>query len=101
MDAMPADADEPIGDEPAAAIELLAPDLDIHDVPVTLSLWLVEVGQEVTEGDRIVELVAGGITVDLPSPVSGILAETRVLEDELVTPGIVLGVIAPLPESAD
>ena len=78
--------------------ELLMPDLDLGDVPVTASLWLVEVGREVTEGDRLLEVVSGGVTIDLPAPVSGILSETFVSEDDELTPGQVLAVIVALED---
>jgi pyruvate/2-oxoglutarate dehydrogenase complex dihydrolipoamide acyltransferase (E2) component len=72
---------------------LVLPDLGLGDWPVTVSLWLVELGSEVAEGDRLVELAADSVTVDLPSPASGTLVETLALEDEEVQIGQVLGVI--------
>jgi len=78
---------------PAERHPLVLPDLDIDDVPTTLSLWLVDLGSEVSEGDRLVEIVAGGATIDLPSPASGRLIEMLIGEDEPVSPGDVLGVI--------
>ncbi|MES1213231.1 MAG: biotin/lipoyl-containing protein [Singulisphaera sp.] len=72
---------------------LVVPDLGLAERPVTLSLWLVELGAEVTEGDRIVELASESVTVDLPAPVSGRLAELLVTEDEELAIGQVLGII--------
>jgi len=72
---------------------LVLPDLGLSDRPVMLSLWLVEVGAEVTEGDRVVELAADSVTVDLPSPTSGTLVETLAVEDEELAIGQILGVI--------
>jgi pyruvate/2-oxoglutarate dehydrogenase complex dihydrolipoamide acyltransferase (E2) component len=72
---------------------LLLPDLGLGDRPITVSLWLVEVGSEVAEGDRVVELAADSVTVDLPAPASGRLVETLAVEDEEVQIGQVLGVI--------
>jgi len=71
--------------------ELRLPDLGI--APVTVSLWLVEPGSEVTEGDRVVEVLAGAATVDLPAPASGVLRETLVAEEDEIVTGQVLGVI--------
>ena len=72
---------------------LVLPDLGLEDQPITISLWLVELGADVTEGDRIVELAAESVTVDLPAPASGTLVETLVAEDDEVQTGQVLGVI--------
>jgi pyruvate/2-oxoglutarate dehydrogenase complex dihydrolipoamide acyltransferase (E2) component len=72
---------------------LVLPDLGLGDQPVTVSLWLVELGSEVAEGDRLVELAADSVTVDLPSPASGTLVDTLALEDDEVQIGQVLGVI--------
>jgi pyruvate/2-oxoglutarate dehydrogenase complex dihydrolipoamide acyltransferase (E2) component len=72
---------------------LVLPDLDVDHVPATISLWLVDLGSEVTEGDRLVEVLAGGATIDLPSPATGRLVETLVGEDDTVTAGAVLGII--------
>ncbi len=72
---------------------LVVPDLGLKDQPVSLSLWLVEVGAEVTEGDRLVELLADSVTVDLPAPASGRFVESLAVEDEVVSIGQVLGII--------
>ena len=72
---------------------LVLPDLGLGDRPVTVSLWLVELGSDVTEGDRVVELASDGVTVDLPAPASGKLVETFVGEDDEVQIAQILGVI--------
>jgi pyruvate/2-oxoglutarate dehydrogenase complex dihydrolipoamide acyltransferase (E2) component len=73
--------------------ELNLPDLGAGDMPIAVSLWLVDVGDEVSEGDRLVEVLFGSVSVDLPSPANGVLIETRVDEDEVIRTGQVLGVI--------
>jgi pyruvate/2-oxoglutarate dehydrogenase complex dihydrolipoamide acyltransferase (E2) component len=73
--------------------ELVLPDLDLGEIPITASVWLVDPGQEVVEGDRLLEVAAGNVTVDLPAPASGILTETLVAEDDQLAVGQVLGVI--------
>ena len=54
---------------------LRVPDLDLPGVPVRISAWHAEVGQRVVEGERVVEITAGDVTIDLPAPVSGVLLE--------------------------
>jgi pyruvate/2-oxoglutarate dehydrogenase complex dihydrolipoamide acyltransferase (E2) component len=73
--------------------ELTLPDLGAGDMPVTVSLWLVDVGDEVSQGDRLLEVLFGSVSVDLPSPADGVLIEARVDEDDVIRPGQVLGVI--------
>ena len=85
---------------PVERHELLLPDLGLGDVPVLASVWLVEVGGEVTEGDRLLEVVAGAVTVDLPSPATGTLAEVFVGEDEPLAIGQLLAVVAAKAEDA-
>ncbi len=69
------------------------PELGLAGVPVLASVWLVEVGTTVTEGDRLLEVVAGSVTVDLPSPVSGVLVETLVDEDDRLETGQLLAIV--------
>lgn len=73
------------------AYDVQMPDLGMGDEPITVSVWLVDVGQRVIEGDRLVEVLAGNATVDLPAPVSGVLGKKLVGLDERVYPGQVLG----------
>jgi pyruvate/2-oxoglutarate dehydrogenase complex dihydrolipoamide acyltransferase (E2) component len=69
---------------------LFVPELGMGSVPVAVSVWLVAEGQPVVEGDRVVELVCGGATVDLEAPVTGRLVRQLVDEDERVTTGMPL-----------
>ena len=64
------------------------------ETPVVASVWLVEVGADVIEGERLLEVVAGAATVDLPSPATGRLVELLVDEDDELTVGQRLAVIA-------
>jgi pyruvate/2-oxoglutarate dehydrogenase complex dihydrolipoamide acyltransferase (E2) component len=77
-------------DRGAALIPLVVPDLGTGPIPVTVSLWLVPRGASVLAGDRVVELVAGGVTIDLEAPVSGRLVSQLADEDEVVVTSRVL-----------
>jgi pyruvate/2-oxoglutarate dehydrogenase complex dihydrolipoamide acyltransferase (E2) component len=71
------------------------PELGIApDEPILVSHWYARRGDEVWEGDRLVEVLAGAATFDVPSPVTGRLARIRVREDERVWPGQVLAHLA-------
>ena len=91
MSAMPARG-EPIRDD-AAVARVVVPDLGIEGIVLTLSSWLVPEGSAVEEGERIVEILAGGVTVDIASPAAGELVRILVDEDDTVTPGTVVGEI--------
>ena len=76
--------------QPASLVTLVVPELGTGAVPLMVSLWLVPRGAIVLVGDRVVELVAGGVTIDLEAPVSGRLVSQLVDEDEQVTAGGIL-----------
>lgn len=69
------------------------------DMPLAVAVWLVPQDTEVIEGDRVVQLVAGGVTIDLEAPVTGRLAACLVEEDEPVVTGTVLAEFAAAPET--
>ena len=71
--------------------EIILPELGAE--PAVLSVWFADVGEEVFEGDRLVEILVGGATFDVPAPATGRLAEKRALVDDALRPGQVLGVI--------
>jgi 2-oxoglutarate dehydrogenase E2 component (dihydrolipoamide succinyltransferase) len=77
----------------AATCPIVTPDLDLGDISVVISVWLIPLGAVVVEGDRIVELAAGDVTVDLSAPASGVLLERLAAEDEAIRAGQVLGII--------
>ena len=62
--------------------------------PIVVSHWYAERGDVVWEGDRLVEVLVGPATFDVPAPTSGRLAEIRGDEDDEVRPGAVLGLVA-------
>jgi pyruvate/2-oxoglutarate dehydrogenase complex dihydrolipoamide acyltransferase (E2) component len=60
---------------------------------VRLSLWFAQVGETLRRGERLVELVVDGATVDVTAPVDGTLAERHAKADEVLRTGQLLGVI--------
>ena len=75
-------------------VPLVMPDLDLPpQQAVAVSCWLVPLGRAVFEGDRLLELTAGEVTVDLPAPATGRLVEKLVTEGEVVAVNQVLGTI--------
>ncbi len=76
---------------------LAVPECGVIGMPLRLSLWLVPEGADVMEGDRVVELLAGGATIDLESPVAGRLVAHLADEDEVVAPGMVIAEFEAAP----
>lgn len=72
--------------------EILLPDLGA--APVVLSTWLADAGEEVYEGDRLVEVLVNGATFDVPAPASGRLVDKRAHPDQPLAVGQVLGYVA-------
>jgi pyruvate/2-oxoglutarate dehydrogenase complex dihydrolipoamide acyltransferase (E2) component len=66
---------------------------DVGAAPVVLSTWFAESGDTVFEGDRLVEVLVGGATFDVSSPVTGRLAQTQARRNERLVPGQVLGFV--------
>jgi pyruvate/2-oxoglutarate dehydrogenase complex dihydrolipoamide acyltransferase (E2) component len=81
---------------------VILPDLGTGpDIPIVVSHWFAERGDEVLEGDRLVEVLIGPATFDVPSPTTGRLAEIRGYEDDRVVPGAVLGLVAASEDDGD
>jgi pyruvate/2-oxoglutarate dehydrogenase complex dihydrolipoamide acyltransferase (E2) component len=72
-------------------------------VPITLpdlgapraafSLWHVRIGDRVTEGDRIAEVLVPGAVFDVSAPVSGAITEQDARPGDRLSPGQVIGAI--------
>lgn len=62
--------------------------------PIVISHWYAEPGDSIWEGNRLVEILVGPATFDVPVPASGTLAEIRGHEDEQTHTGAVLGLVA-------
>lgn len=76
-----------------ARVEMRLPDLDMPGAPIRLTLWLVALGSRVERGEPILEVTSGAVTIDLPAPAGGLLAERLVAEDDPVEPGTSLAII--------
>jgi len=73
-------------------IPVTMPDLGVPRA--TVSLWFVEEGSELLEGERVVEILAGAATFDVCAPVAGYLSKRCALPTDPVVAGQVLGYIA-------
>jgi pyruvate dehydrogenase E2 component (dihydrolipoamide acetyltransferase) len=74
--------------------KLVLPDLgeDSGDEAI-VSLWHFEEGDEIYEGDDLVEMTTDKATFNLPSPITGILVEIIADEGETVIVGEELAIL--------
>lgn len=77
------------------AIELTVPQLGESIVEAVVSKWNKQVGESVKADEPIVVLETDKVTVDVPSPAGGSLAQIAHKEGDRVKVGEVLGTIAP------
>jgi pyruvate/2-oxoglutarate dehydrogenase complex dihydrolipoamide acyltransferase (E2) component len=70
---------------------LTLPELGAGDEELRVSCWLVDLGDAVDEGDRVVEILMDGVTFDVSAERSGTLARIERPLDVVVRAGDVLG----------
>jgi pyruvate/2-oxoglutarate dehydrogenase complex dihydrolipoamide acyltransferase (E2) component len=70
-------------------VAVVLPDIGVS--PARLSAWFAEPGEQVYEGERLVEVAVGGATFDVSAPATGRLAERFALPPDELKPQAVLG----------
>ncbi len=75
-------------------VEVKLPDLG-EDAPneATVSFFFVDEGDDVKEGDDLVEMVTDKATFEVPAPATGKVVEVKAEEEQIVKVGGVLAVI--------
>lgn len=61
--------------------------------PAAFGLWHLRVGDRVTAGDRVAEVLIAGAVVDLAAPAGGVLAACAARPGDPLPPGTVIGAI--------
>jgi len=75
-------------------VEVKVPELGGSDVTeADVSFWYYDEGEEVDEGEDLVEILTDKAAFNISAPASGTLAEVNAGEGETVKVGQVLGVI--------
>lgn len=67
------------------------PDIGAENLPMQVCSWLVELGELVREGDRLVEVSLPGLTFDVSSPADGQLTAIDKSVGTAVQSGDILG----------
>ena len=70
---------------------VILPELGTGGETVRVSCWLVDLGDTVVAGDRIVEILLDGITFDVTAAQSGTVTRIERSLDSVVRSGDVLG----------
>jgi 2-oxoglutarate dehydrogenase E2 component (dihydrolipoamide succinyltransferase) len=76
------------------ATEIRVPSLGESIVEATVGQWYKQAGDEVTAAEPLVELETDKVTVEVPAPTSGVLAEIAAKSGETVAIGALLGAIS-------
>jgi pyruvate/2-oxoglutarate dehydrogenase complex dihydrolipoamide acyltransferase (E2) component len=72
-------------------VEIILPELGTSRV--IFSLWYVQPGDRVFEGDRVAEVSIPGATFAVPAPITGILIEKHSLPNDPLSAGQILGLM--------
>ncbi len=70
---------------------IVLPELGAGDEPVRVSCWLVDPGEAVLAGDRVVEVLVRGMTFDVSAPAAGVLSRIEKSDNSVTAAGDVLG----------
>lgn len=76
-----------------SAVPIRCPELGAERGRVTV--WLVEVGEEVAAGDRVVEVLLPGLSLDVAAGVDGVVSRVERRSHREVGSGEVLGWVSP------
>ncbi len=80
--------------------EIKVPALGESVTEATVAKWMKAVGEAVAVDEPLVELETDKVTVEVPSPVAGVLSEILVEEGSDVAVGAVLGMIGEAGSAA-
>ena len=73
--------------------EIRVPTLGESVTEATIGRWFKQLGEAVAADEPVVELETDKVTVEVPAPASGVLAEIVAKDGETVAPGALLGQI--------
>src|ERR1700682_132378 len=74
--------------------EIRVPTLGESVTEATIGRWFKKAGDAVAVDEPLVELETDKVTIEVPAPAAGVLAEIVAKDGDIVAPGAVLGQIA-------
>ena len=75
----------------SATIEIRAPSEQTEGTRSQVQRWLKSVGDAVVENEPLIELETDKVTIEIPAPAGGVLAEILKQEQDEIAPGELLG----------
>src|SRR5437764_14751102 len=78
--------------------DLVVPKLGESISEAVIGKWLKQVGEPISADEPVVDLETDKVSIALPAPTAGVLAEQKFAAGATVKIGEVIGVIAPGPE---
>jgi 2-oxoglutarate dehydrogenase E2 component (dihydrolipoamide succinyltransferase) len=82
-----------------SSIEIRAPSEQTEGTRSQIQRWLKSVGDAVAENEPLIELETDKVTIEIPAPAGGVLAEILKQEQDEIAPGELLGRIQTGAES--
>ena len=82
-----------------AKIDLVMPKMGESIIEATILKWVKKVGDKVEQDETILEIATDKVDSEVPSPISGVIAEILFEENEVVAIGTVIARIATEGES--
>src|SRR5579872_3969230 len=76
------------------ATDIRVPTLGESVTEATIGRWFKKAGEAVAVDEPLVELETDKVTIEVPAPAAGVLAEIAAQDGETVAPGAILGQIA-------
>jgi 2-oxoglutarate dehydrogenase E2 component (dihydrolipoamide succinyltransferase) len=74
-----------------ASIEIRAPSEQTEGTRSQVQRWLKSVGEAVVENEPLIEVETDKVTIEIPAPAGGVLAEILKQEQDEIAPGELLG----------
>lgn len=74
-----------------ATIEIRAPSEQTEGTRSQVQRWLKSIGDAVVENEPLIELETDKVTIEIPAPAAGVLAEILKQEQDEIAPGELLG----------
>ncbi|MFD3190912.1 2-oxoglutarate dehydrogenase complex dihydrolipoyllysine-residue succinyltransferase [Sedimentitalea sp. HM32M-2] len=91
--AAPAAASAPASGDAPASVDVMVPTLGESVTEATVSTWFKAVGDSVAQDEMLCELETDKVSVEVPAPAAGVLAEITAPEGTTVDASAKLGVI--------
>lgn len=76
-----------------AVFEIIMPKLGESIIEATITKWLKQEGEEISEEDPIVEIATDKVDSEIPSPVDGVVKKLNFKEGDVVPVGAIIAIV--------